>query len=230
MQVRGGSVPLSFRDKAESSDGPQQFRSQAMDGSPPLLELRVLVQAQLAPGFPLEVLHRVGHRDRSTIEPDDLKCFIQQLSGWSDERMPGPILDVAWLFSESMRETSELSLHRTPSGLPAHGDGTLRSAWPQLVMSRCCACQQANRPRHSQGGRTRFGANQGRACSIVNDASRLVGTRVGRSPAWSAARAKRWASRTAQPPWSLLKYTYTSSVWSHKSATRAAQLARAVRP
>lgn len=73
------------------------------------------MKTQLSSVLPLEVLDRIGHIDRSTVEPDGVKCFIEESPGRTDKRMSRPILDVAWLFPdehEGRRPSSPFTEHR----------------------------------------------------------------------------------------------------------------------
>lgn len=56
------------------------------------------METQLPPLFPLEVLDRISHIDRSTVDPDGVERLIEQFPGRSDKGVPCPIFDVAWLF------------------------------------------------------------------------------------------------------------------------------------
>jgi hypothetical protein len=62
------------------------------------------VEPQLSSVLPLEVLDRIGHIDRLSVDANGAKRIIEQLSGRTDERMPGPIFDVARLFADEHQE------------------------------------------------------------------------------------------------------------------------------
>jgi hypothetical protein len=58
-----------------------------------------LMQPNLAARFPFEVLHCVGDVHLSSIDACGLEAFVEQLTGWSDERLPLLVFAIAGLLS-----------------------------------------------------------------------------------------------------------------------------------
>jgi hypothetical protein len=57
-----------------------------------------LMQPNLAPRFPFEMLHSVGDVHLSSIDACGLKALVKQLTGWPDERLPLLVFAIAGLF------------------------------------------------------------------------------------------------------------------------------------
>jgi hypothetical protein len=50
------------------------------------------------------MLDSIRHIDRSPVNGDGIKRFIEQLPRWPDKGASSPILDVSWLFSYEHQE------------------------------------------------------------------------------------------------------------------------------
>ena len=61
--------------------------------------IRFFVEPDLAPGFPLEMLHGVGDVHLAAINSGGFQALIQKQSGWPDKRPALLIFTIAWLLS-----------------------------------------------------------------------------------------------------------------------------------
>ena len=57
------------------------------------------MESDLAPRFPLEMLHRIRDINLSAIYAGGLQAFIQQLAGRPNERLSLLIFAITWLFA-----------------------------------------------------------------------------------------------------------------------------------